>query len=68
MKNMGVLVPHLAWNLDLPRLRMSRKNCPVLSDFVPCSGIFLNGTFFGAGQNGTLPPPPHDGLNLTVLG
>ena len=60
MKNMVVLVPHLAWNLDLSRLRMSRKIMsrfvPFCPTFVSCSGIFLNGTFFGVGQNGTLPP------------
>ena len=61
MKNMVVLVPYLAWNLDLPRLRMSRKKCPVLSHFCPVLRHFFERDIFGAekrDKTGRCPPPP----------
>ena len=58
MKNIVVLVPHLAWNLDLPLLRLSRKKCPALSHFCPVLSHFFNGTFLEWDKTGRCPPPP----------
>ena len=49
MKNMVALVPHLAWNLNLSRLRMSKKKCPVLSYFCPVLGHFFERDIFWSG-------------------
>ena len=52
-----------SYGLELPRLRMSRKKCPVLSHFCPVLRHFFERDIFEVGQNGTLrtPPPPPSG-------